>query len=511
MLSFIDTPPSDGSSPRVRGQPSLAQFHCIQVRIIPARAGPTGPVGSHRIGRQDHPRACGANHRHMRSHPFPRGSSPRVRGQPPAYAISPVPSRIIPARAGPTAWRTSPARSTTDHPRACGANEFVVDFPTLASDHPRACGANIPGSTGKSISSGSSPRVRGQQLVRDDRGGHDRIIPARAGPTAPLRTSRWDGADHPRACGANLSDVMLLAAMFGSSPRVRGQPGRLCLGPSDAGSSPRVRGQLSMRTSCSSPTRIIPARAGPTCRRKLAIGPYPDHPRACGANRRIRWRWARILGSSPRVRGQPHQSYDMASRRRIIPARAGPTSQATHIPGIGADHPRACGANFATLTGYQPSDGSSPRVRGQRSWDVAIWASMRIIPARAGPTSSLLEMRRIPTDHPRACAGPTRWPTRWEGHVSDHPRACGANLLAVRGSCQKFGSSPRVRGQPPGFISGMKRNADHPRACGANHKELLADMQKVGSSPRVRGQRHSLVVGAPRSRIIPARAGPTTP
>ena len=147
----------------------------------------------------------------MRSHPFPRGSSPRVRGQRRGEHRRHDQQRIIPARAGPT-------------------NSSWIS-PLWASDHPRACGANIPGSTGKSISSGSSPRVRGQQLVRDDRGGHDRIIPARAGPTAPLRTSRWDGADHPRACGANLSDVMLLAAMFGSSPRVRGQPGRLCLGP----------------------------------------------------------------------------------------------------------------------------------------------------------------------------------------------------------------------------------------------------------------------------------------
>ena len=243
-----------------------------------------------------------------------------------------------------------------------------------------------------------------------------------------------------------------------------------------------------MRTSCSSPTRIIPARAGPTCRRKLAIGPYPDHPRACGANRRIRWRWARILGSSPRVRGQPHQSYDMASRRRIIPARAGPTSQATHIPGIGADHPRACGANFATLTGYQPSDGSSPRVRGQRSWDVAIWASMRIIPARAGPTSSLLEMRRIPTDH---------------------PRACGANQMADEMGRTRFGSSPRVRGQLACRPRQLSKIRIIPARAGPTTGIHLRYEKKCGSSPRVRGQPQRASCGYAEGRIIPARAGPT--
>ncbi len=224
MLSFIDTPPSDGSSPRVRGQPSLAQFHCIQVRIIPARAGPTGPVGSHRIGRQDHPRACGANHRHMRSHPFPRGSSPRVRGQPPAYAISPVPSRIIPARAGPTTGICDLTRSLADHPRACGANHRHM------RSHP--------------FPRGSSPRVRGQPPAYAISPVPSRIIPARAGPTAWRTSPARSTTDHPRACGANEFVVDFPTLGVGSSPRVRGQ-------------HTGFDGEIHFE-------RIIPARAGPT-------------------------------------------------------------------------------------------------------------------------------------------------------------------------------------------------------------------------------------------------------
>ncbi len=236
--------------------------------------------------------------------------------------------------------------------------------------------------------------------------------------------------------------------------------------------------------------RIIPARAGPTPPVLRHGFSTPDHPRACGANESGNAHTRHRGGSSPRVRGQLRHPHRIPAQRRIIPARAGPTFLGCGDLGEHADHPRACGANELPVGDAADTHGSSPRVRGQPDGRRDGKDTFRIIPARAGPT----------------CL-----PSAAVVKNSDHPRACGANLLAVRGSCQKFGSSPRVRGQPPGFISGMKRNADHPRACGANHKELLADMQKVGSSPRVRGQRHSLVVGAPRSRIIPARAGPTTP
>ena len=52
--------------------------------------------------------------------------------------------------------------------------------------------------------------------------------------------------------------------------------------------------------------------------------------------------------------------------------------------------------------------------------------------------------------------------------------------------------------------------ADHPRSCGANHPIDAGLSVKPGSSPLVRGQLSKLADAFDVSRIIPARAGPTS-
>ena len=72
--------------------------------------------------------------------------------------------------------------------------------------------------------------------------------------------------------------------------------------------------------------------------------------------------------------------------------------------------------------------------------------------------------------------------------LPDHPRACGANLVKLKDTGDRFGSSPRVRGKRHGtdhehetariiparagqtddFFVQLDTMADHPRACGAN-------------------------------------------
>ena len=254
--------------------------------------------------------------------------------------------------------------------------------------------------------------------------------------------------------------------------------------------------------------RIIPARAGPTL-------PFPpldqgvtDHPRSCGANicHRIRLRVER--GSSPLVRGQPPRYRLRRIRRRIIPARAGPTSHSAEADRQSADHPRSCGANLTAVTGTSIISGSSPLVRGQHQHDLLPTPFLRIIPARAGPT-----WRR--TQGPRAAA--------------DHPRSCGANHLNITPRVEQFGSSPLVRGQqfidvsdsfecriiparagPTMFVSSRAfSNADHPRSCGANTTRRPYGQYAGGSSPLVRGQLGACDIHVSRERIIPARAGPT--
>ena len=335
-----------------------------------------------------------------------------------------------------------------------------------------------------------------------------RIIPARAGPTRPPSTSRSLKPDHPRSCGANFTPVETGSTPAGSSPLVRGQP-ELVLDPVE-----RVR--------------IIPARAGPTGRRSCRWSWRADHPRSCGANADQRMAVDDMNGSSPLVRGQPNHRQNTRWHYRIIPARAGPTWAATRRPRPSSDHPRSCGANDAALAVIGCVGGSSPLVRGQRSSRISPACVRRIIPARAGPTSS---ERHAPST------------------MTDHPRSCGANAVGLISAPFRGGSSPLVRGQPPAGLSAISPRGssplvrgqrwrhqyrsvheriiparagptswlrwsrrvkpDHPRSCGANAHGLAPFVSRSGSSPLVRGQRSGMRLNRLTRRIIPARAGPT--
>ena len=214
------------------------------LRIIPAHAGQTNASPLKRCPKPDHPRACGANQQRAGEAQLACGSSPRMRGKRhPPSPCNPV-MRIIPAHAGQTVSNSSRTSARSDHPRACGAN--------LTADDAHASTA------------GSSPRMRGKHLFDAFRVRGGRIIPAHAGQTRLSVVTRIVWADHPRACGANLHTVTPRSNMPGSSPRMRGKPGR--------GRPIRAR------------IRIIPAHAGQTSLLTVAVNPLPDHPRACGAN-----------------------------------------------------------------------------------------------------------------------------------------------------------------------------------------------------------------------------------
>ena len=132
--------------------------------------------------------------------------------------------------------------------------------------------------------------------------------------------------------------------------------------------------------------RIIPARAGQTKRSRTPPCRHPDHPRACGANYKQGELKALPAGSSPRVRGKRSGYARPHGSSRIIPARAGQTSTDSRRRTRTQDHPRACGANDPDAEYLGADNGSSPRVRGKLPAPTKISSSCRIIPARAGQT-----------------------------------------------------------------------------------------------------------------------------
>ena len=247
-----------------------------------------------------------------------------------------------------------------------------------------------------------------------------------------------------------------------------------------------MRGLPASATHCIVDGRIIPARAGFTHRPRPGGRRPPDHPRACG----VYWgrgAWPRQgSGSSPRVRGLPQQAGVPGHGARIIPARAGFTTSILSARSSMTDHPRACGVYLLNNYSCSHLNGSSPRVRGlPLAWRVEV-TDRGIIPARAGFTAGPGFQLFVSQDHPRACGVYGAW---WSWVV----------VLA--------GSSPRVRGlrrrwcfrRPwagiiparAGFTctvpSPTGTSRDHPRACGVYIIRAGDESRRPGSSPRVRG------------------------
>ena len=330
----------------MRGKLEVKEFKSTATRIIPAHAGQTSPRWWAPSFRTDHPRACGANDDFLVQLGAMVGSSPRMRGKRCVGRVQHPWPRIIPAHAGQTRRDISTSGRSPDHPRACGANAWSPVYGRQDA--------------------GSSPRMRGK-LHQVQRATHaDRIIPAHAGQTRARSRRPYPPTDHPRACGANFSTTVLSCVLFGSSPRMRGKLGQI------------------IKTETRN--RIIPAHAGQTHGGVIVAVPSTDHPRACGANPNTVIPVTATAGSSPRMRGK--HAVAGAARRvvRIIPAHAGQTSGLTYpMPSV-ADHPRACGANFRVREVVDAYAGSSPRMRGKRLHKRHRGKPVRIIPAHAGQT-----------------------------------------------------------------------------------------------------------------------------
>ena len=216
-----------GSSPHVRGALGDGLVDAETVGIIPACAGSTSKWYSSVSCDWDHPRMCG-EHRERAEHHAPiMGSSPHVRGAPNRAALGTDDLGIIPACAGSTvSWRTdrSPCR---DHPRMCGEHSVRI--------------------SPASMTTGSSPHVRGAHDGSHATTPIGGIIPACAGSTSSMRLRVQPPRDHPRMCGEHHLVDSRSEYGQGSSPHVRG-----------------ARDRLQARKGVE---RIIPACAGSTLRK----------------------------------------------------------------------------------------------------------------------------------------------------------------------------------------------------------------------------------------------------
>ena len=396
-----------GSSPRVRGKHRPNHRDRLRGGLIPARAGKTCGRRALRFSASAHPRACGENPPMLAARSPTAGSSPRVRGKrwrrPPRSRAA----RLIPARAGKT----------------CSAG-FVGAFPRA---HPHACGENVPIRASAALVVGSSPRVRGKPA-------------ARCASAAP-RTA------HPRACGENAAGTPSAAAWAGSSPRVRG----------------KLRGAWGTWPD----PGLIPARAGKTASCLCRPGRTTAHPRACGENAMHACARATAAGSSPRVRGKPVVDIIQRLAGRLIPARAGKTCRRGSVSNRHQAHPRACGENFQACSAAARVAGSSPRVRGKLVSQVIGVVADGLIPARAGKTRRRGSRTRAGPAHPRACGENQDQGVLDLTETGSSPRVRG-KLPAARGHTHRCGLIPARAGKTRASTGSRAAEPAHPRACGEN-------------------------------------------
>ena len=231
---------------------------------------------------------------------------------------------------------------------AYAGNTFIPrSINIFSQDHPRICGEHCERTNASSLSTGSSPHMRGTHCKKSYYRGGKGIIPAYAGNTVAMwwRSARpWD---HPRICGEHFQDF--------TAPSPSG------------GSSPHMRGTLIAVRDVACPIRIIPAYAGNTQSPRRTRIRWRDHPRICGEHRIPPYYLAQVEGSSPHMRGTPIGYVVQNTTGGIIPAYAGNT--------------------FCHASRSPKNRGSSPHMRGTRIVNPQVIHQFGIIPAYAGNTA----------------------------------------------------------------------------------------------------------------------------
>ena len=163
-------------------------------------------------------------------------------------------------------------------------------------------------------------------------------------------------------------------------------PQAVAAGGNLVGSSPRVRGTPEMVFPFAIALGIIPACAGNTSWQSTPLRCCRDHPRVCGEHRTANVKMHVQPGSSPRVRGTPHDRISETVVGGIIPACAGNTQTSMSYISHHRDHPRVCGEHYKAKYEELKGEGSSPRVRGTPWKRHDELAERGIIPACAGNT-----------------------------------------------------------------------------------------------------------------------------
>ena len=210
--------------------------------------------------------------------------------------------------------------------------------------------------------------MRGKAIHGPHGAGQAGITPACAGKRFCSQYALRRPWDHPRVCGEKRQEGIVLLALIGSPPR--------------------VRGKACHRIMCCPLPGITPACAGKRSSGTLMSKSCRDHPRVCGEKSTRRFLGSAVTGSPPRVRGKVLVLPFPSNTRRITPACAGKSEVNWIFLQIHRDHPRVCGEKQPKLKEKLTQIGSPPRVRGKVLYLYLLLGHIRITPACAGKSRS---------------------------------------------------------------------------------------------------------------------------
>ena len=328
------------------------------------------------------------------------------------------------------------------------------------------CGGTSRSKSPARISTGLSPRVRGNPADLYAKWIRERSIPACAGEPQPARTIASGQKVYPRVCGGTQAGFSDRYVIKGLSPRVRGNP--------------RGAGK------CKARERSIPACAG----EPRACEPPPVskrvYPRVCGGTSMDNPYLSQEAGLSPRVRGNPACLLRQGPPLRSIPACAGEPSPRQHCRSHKRVYPRVCGGTKPCQRVEKYEQGLSPRVRGNPAPADCRRVLARSIPACAGEPRARPQSQPPNRVYPRVCGG-TIAPSdtiRITYGLSPRVRGNPGPALAL---CHCLRSIPACAGEPIGSTPTTIRTKVYPRVCGGTDVLVIDGAGAHGLSPRVRG------------------------
>ena len=333
-----------GLSPRVRGNRYCIPHPYHPHRSIPACAGEPPQTACPRTRQRVYPRVCGGTDPWDGLMLGQQGLSPRVRGNLSAFSADVRGTGSIPACAGEPTPPPSPPATKSVYPRVCGGTAAIMR-------RRRRC-------------FGLSPRVRGNRQRLRAAAPVGGSIPACAGEPPAVPNPSAAPRVYPRVCG--------------------GTAGSAATANTNGGLSPRVRGNLQRCATVREYRGSIPACAGEPWRRLTALARIRVYPRVCGGTLASVRHQPPQRGLSPRVRGNPANTLMPLAELRSIPACAGEPIADQVVRAASRVYPRVCGGTCVRRRRLPKMMGLSPRVRGNRRGGGHRRSPAGSIPACAG-------------------------------------------------------------------------------------------------------------------------------